>query len=48
MIFDDESHTLSFKDKVYAEDAGVISMYTIYALTDTFLPRGFQLGIGVS
>ena len=46
MILDKE--ILKYKSKIAASEAGVLTMYAMYSMTDTFIPKSFQIGIGIS
>ena len=39
---------LKYKSKIAASEAGVLTMYAMYSMTDTFIPKSFQIGIGIS
>ena len=39
---------LKYKDSVPAVDAGQLTIFTMYSMTDNFERKSFQIGIGVS
>ena len=47
MVFRKGANFLKWKDVVNHDDAGVLTMYTTYSMTDTFVQRDFIIGIGV-
>ena len=48
MVFDESSHILSWKEQVPRSEAGVLVMYAMYSMTDTFIGKSFAIGIGLS
>ena len=48
MVFDAYSSTLSWKEEIAKVEAGSLTMFAKYTMTDTFVGKSFFIGLGIS
>ena len=48
MVFDKLTNVLSWKEELGKTEAGLLSMYGMYSMTDTFIGKSYMVGAGIS